>query len=659
MKKNLLNFIIILNGMKKNIAFVTLLVFLFSCTWSWESIITNNTKKEFLIETIPYYSFTNNTIIKKVWKIEWSQDLKISSQANGRVSKIYVKEWQKVVAGQTLATLQDSIANYGIALERAKNWLERARLNYDSSSLSLDKQIFDTELSLEKLTSNYEAVKKNIALDISQAEDTLKNTNSTNANSKSSLQLDQLSNSIAKSELDYDNKLIADNESIEWFKSTFKKENNSLVFFLWDIIDFWDKLFGVTNKYENEARLIEDFFWWKDVLIRNQTETDLLQLISYNTEKLLKIDTLAEMDNTTFLNNLDVLELWYEYSKNYLNHLEETLTQSIPSFWTLSESQISSYISSINAYQAQLQWNYAAFLTYSNSASSFIRTYKNTQASLLKQIELQKNEKEILEKTLSSSELLSETGYSKIITTSDDTLKSLEIQMKSTKHTLENLKQSKEITLQSLSNTIREAEISVSAASKEYEKLTVTAPISWVIDDIMIDVWTDVANGTPLLTLVWTNNTEVQIAFTENELHSVEVWMDAYIVVWWKRQKATIYSISSVADQNLNFKANIALTELNPSIWWIVDVEIPIQSDFPLIPLNYIEIGSGWTGNIRTFIDWKIEVISVALGRIYSDRIEILGISWSWELLPETTIIFTDVSNYDMDNYELKVLELK
>lgn len=645
--------------MKKNIALVTVLVFLFSCSWSWETLVIQDAKNEFLIETVPFESFTNITVIQKVWKIEWSQDLKISSQANGRVSKIYVKEWQKVVAGQTLATLQDSVANYGIALERAQNSLERAKLNYDSTELSLEKQIFDTQLSLEKLNSNYEAVKKNIALDISQAEDTLKNTNNTNADSKSSLQLDQLSNSIAKSELDYDNKLIADSETIQWFKSTFKKENNSLVFFLWDIIDFWDKLFGVTNKYENEARLIDDFFWWKDVLIKNQTEDDLLLLISYNTEKLLKIDTLAEMDDDTFLKNLDTLELGYEYSKNYLNHLEETLTQSISSFWTLSEAQISIYITSINAYQAQLQWNYAAFLAYSNSASSFIRTYKNAQSSLLKQIELQRKEKEILEKTLSSSALQWETGYNKIIATSDDTLKSLEIQVKSTKHTLENLKQSKEITMQSLSNAIREAEISVSAASKEYAKLTITAPISWVIDDIIIDVWTDVANGTPLLTLVWTNNTEVQIAFTEDELRSVAVWMEVFVITWGTKQKATIYSISSVADQNLNFKANIALTSANPSIWWIVDVEIPIQSDFPLIPLNYIEIGSEWTGNIRILSDWKIEVVSVILGKIYSDSVEILGASWTWELLPETTIISTDVSNYDKDNYELKVLELK
>lgn len=644
--------------MKKNIAFITILIFLFSC-WSWETIVIQNAKKEFLIETTPFESFSNSTSIQKIWKIEWSQDLKISSQANGRVSKIYVKEWQQVVAGQILATLQDSVANYGIALERAQNSLERARLNYVSTELSLEKQIFDTQLSLEKLNSNYEAIKKNIALDISEAEDTLKNTNNVNADSKSSLQLDQLSHSIAKSELDYDNKLIADSETIEWFKSTFKKENNSLVFFLWDIIDFWDKLFGVTNKYENEAKLIDNFFWWKDVLIKNQTETDLLLLISYNTDTLLKIDTLAEMNDDTFLKNLDTLELWYEYSKNYLNHLEETLTQSIASFWILSEAQIALYITSINAYQAQLQWNYAAFLGYSNSASSFIRTYKNIQASLLKQIELQRKEKEILEKTLSSSALQWETGYNKIITTSDDTLKSLEIQVKSTQYSLENLKQSKEITLESLSNAIREAEISVSAASKEYAKLTITAPISWVIDDIIIDVWTDVASGTLLLTLVWTNNTEVQIAFTEDELNLVEVWMDVYVIVWWKKQKATVYSISSIADQNLNFKAHIALTAENPSIWWIVDVEIPIHSDFPLIPLNYIDIGAEWTGNIRILNDWKIEVMSVILGKIYSDSIEILGTSWSWELLPETTIIFTDVSNYDRDNYELKVQELK
>jgi len=108
--------------------------------------------------------------------------------------------------------------------------------------LSLDKQVFDSEIAFEKLQTNYNNLKKTTELDISQAEENLENAKYQNMDSASALQLQKMDNAIAKLELDYDNSLVANKETIETFKITLRKEYNSLSIFLSDVVDFGDKL---------------------------------------------------------------------------------------------------------------------------------------------------------------------------------------------------------------------------------------------------------------------------------------------------------------------------------------------------------------------------------------------------------------------------------
>lgn len=638
------------------LVFITVL-FLYSCSNPESVENTQVTEKvDFFIDVKPFESFWSGTEIKKVWKIEWSQDLKISSQALWKISRIHVKEWQKVEAGQVLVSLSDSIASYWINLDKALNNLDRAKITYDSTKLTLDKQVFDSEIALEKLNSSYAALKKNVELDIDQAKDNLENSEYENLDSKSALQLAQLDNAIEKSELDFNNKLISDKEAIEWFKSTYKKEYNSILVFLGDIIEFWDKLFWVTDKYDDETDKYDDYLWGKNLLIRDEAERDLRDLLTYKNNKLNSInpDSITEEN---LLVNIALLNDGYELSKKYLNNFEETLNQTITSLWIISEAEVSAYITAINAYQAQLQGNYTAFIAYDNGASTFLRTYKNMQDSLLKQIELQKKDREIVKKTLESTQTQFQTGYDKILTSGEDSITWLELQIKSTKNNLENAIRGREITLKSLENGIREAEIAYESAQKEYAKLTITAPISWVIWDIMVDVWADVANMTPLLTLVWTSAMEVEVWFTQIELGYVSVWSEAYIEINGKKEKGVIYSLSSVADQNLNYKANIVFDSVTQNLWWIVDVIFPIQSKYTLLPINVVQIWSSDEWQIQILKDWKIETVTLNLWKTYEDAIEIVSVSWTWsfDLLEDASIIVSDITNFDNEKFTLKI----
>jgi len=59
-----------------------------------------------------------------------------------------------------------------------------------------------------------------------------------------------------------------------------------------------------------------------------------------------------------------------------------------------------------------------------------------------------------------------------------------------------------------------------------------------------------------------------------------------------KTFSGTLYSVSSVADKNLNYNANVVFDEEIGAIGGIVDLRIPVSSSYPLVPINILEISS-------------------------------------------------------------------
>ena len=240
--------------MKKIITLIMFTLLLTSC-W-WEEVIEEVVKKDFTIETKFYSEFTNETELKKTWKVNSTQDLNISSQATWRVKSIYVKQWEKVVAGQTLAVLEDNIANYWISLNRAKNALDRAKINYETTENQLNKTINDISIWV-----------KNLRIDEN--------------NSSSSLEIEKINNSLRKIDIDFDNLQVSNIQTVNWFYISLEKDYWVFDNFLADVIDFVDKQFWYTNLNEDANDWFEDYFWAKNREQKNLTESLLVDLINY------------------------------------------------------------------------------------------------------------------------------------------------------------------------------------------------------------------------------------------------------------------------------------------------------------------------------------------------------------------------------------------
>jgi len=220
-------------------------------------------KSVFFVETRLGSEFIWNSVLKKTWQIRSRQDITLTANAVWRVAWVYVKSWDSVQSWQVIAILEDNIGSYGINLERAKNGLERAKINFESTEISLDKQVSDTELNFEKLERNLATLK-----------DSNQNSLLVNEyewlNSTSALKIQQLDNNIKKAKLDYEIKLIADTQTLAGHKASIKKEFNALVILLDDIVEFSDTLLGITQENKRENDDFDSYLWSKDKTQKNE-----------------------------------------------------------------------------------------------------------------------------------------------------------------------------------------------------------------------------------------------------------------------------------------------------------------------------------------------------------------------------------------------------
>jgi hypothetical protein len=320
-----------------------------------------------------------------------------------------------------------------------------------------------------------------------------------------------------------------------------------------------------------------------------------------------------------------ILSDWYSKISSLLTCLDLTLDNSISSVWVFSDTTISSYKSSISSYWITYNTNNSSFVALKNSINSFLDTYKNNEESLLKQIELLEADKKIY-------------------------VKWLDINLEINESTLSEAISNKNLTLRQLNTVIVDAEIAYKQALRNVEKLWIRSPITWTIWEILINVWQEVWVWTPLFNISNNSENEVEVAFSKDELNFVKSWNIAYVELDGNTYTWSIYSISNVADSNLNYISKISFDDEINFIWDVVKVIIPFKTDKLILPINIIKVDNLWMWVINIFNSWSIEQKSLKIGNIYSDKIEVLE-----EVDSSLDIIVTDISNYDNWKFNLKL----
>ena len=626
------------------------LFFLLWCGWSENTDIVSDTKN-FFVTTQNLSEFDNQAFLTKTSRVSSSSDITLTTNAPGRVSTIFVREWDNISAGQQLIQLSDNVANYYLNLQRAENELDRAKINYDSNKISLDKQVTDAVSALDRIKFDYENAKVQANQDIIQAQNNRDDANANSDDSISNLEIQRIEANIAKSELDYDNSLISDEQTIAWFRSTLIKDFNAQLIFLDDVIEFSDTLLWVTIKNDNFADDIDQFLWARDVGQKNTTEMLLRELIAFREwdfQTLYDTDIVTQDDIYT---TLDIISLGYDKSKILLNNVETMLNNSLSSVGDFSESDISGYVTTGNGFQSSLQANYTAFVSYQNTVDTFLKTYKNTQLSLQKNIDLLKKDREILLKNLATGDLNADSWLSKVISSTQNTLNTLQIQVDAAVSHLSNAEQVRDVTLRSLQNNIQGAQISYNSALKDYKKLTITAPVDGVVWTISVDIGQEISNGTPVMQISWKNSNELQISFTKNELPFVNVGDIVFVTSGTETFTGSLSSLSWVADANLNYTSRVLFNSDIGISWDIIQVDVPISTWNILLPLDIVTVQSQSKGSVYVIQSGSIVSENIELGNIYDDLVELTNI----DILNNMEIVTSNVSNFDPSKFELKI----
>lgn len=643
--------------MKKSIVVVLLIsIFLLNSCWSEVDENIANQKsgssswvQNFLIETKKYDDFEDTYSIEKSAKILPSQNISVKSDVSWKVSIIMVKQWDKVIEWQKIVFLDDNYSKYSLDLEKAEINLEKSKINLESQIISLDKNIEDSRLNLEKAQSNYDTNKAKYEEDYKKAELDFENSKINIVWSNSNLALDKLNENILKAEFDYNNTLNSNVQQINTYTENVKTEYRDISTNLRDIINFSDLILWVTNENKSLNDSYEDYLWAKNSSITKEAKDKLLELIKFENE-LLNIDSNIIWEET-ILDFLNSFYWTYWNISSFLNTFELVLDSSIVSIWGLTQSDIDWYKSKINSYQSSNNNSFAGYTNTKNSINSFLNTYKQKEESVLRQLELLKSDKEISEKIYDDWWITSEINYNKTILTIANDIKTLESNLSSSKLNYETSIKNKEVNIKSLNNSISDSRNSYNKSLQEFYKLNITSPIDGVVWNILVDEWQNVSNGTQILSIIWDNETFIEVNISDSEYKLINI--DDLVSVKYKNRvlEGIVYSKSSLADSSLNYKVRIILKENIKLVWNVVDITFSVESKEKVLPVDLVNITWKNIWVINTYSSWSLKKVNVSLWKVLKQKIEILWIldennEFVW-IRNNPEVIITDLAKFN------------
>lgn len=571
----------------KIILWLSLLLFIWGCA----TIKTDDKKLDFFVETQKINEFQDTLNITKTAKLLWDQNIIVTSQVRGRVENIVSKEWDIVSKGTIIVGLEDTIQNYGLNVQRAQNALERAKLNYEQSKITIEKSIQDSKSILSQAENTYETIKKNNIQALKKAEQDLSSSNN----------------------------------QIENLKQQFVSEKNKVISISQSITNFSDRLLGVTNDYKHFNDDFERFLGVKDWTSLNKAQIALLNL--YQDEETLKWLNEDNLTNSEIIDNIGSIYQVYLSMDKFLILLNDVLENSIE-WWSLDATTLLSY-----------KWSVASLKTNLNQNNSLFVAYKNQLTNMINQDDL-----DLIEET-------AKIYYEQTKLQLEKNIFDAQIALDNAKINYDAVVKNQETQLWLLKNSIRDAEIAYTDVARSFDKLKIKAPINWTIWNIYIDKGQEITIWEPIFDIINSDQQLLEIYISSDEYNYLKEDMLVFVEYDWKSFSGSISSISSVANNKTSlYKAIITLKDNNIKlIGNIGNVNIPVKLDWIYLPINTVNVIEKDKWYIYTYTEsWTINKLIVELWNIRSDKINILTpLSWNLE------IITSDINNYDSNKFIL------
>ena len=567
-------------------------------------------KQPFFVTIAPYESLEKVYELKKTGKLASSSEITVTAQIGWRVASLNkwigdtVSQWQWVVQ------LQETSGVYSFWAQKAWVAITQAQINYEQTMLNLEKAIQDTQFGIEQATN--QAQNASLSSEVSAA----------------TLQLQSARENYERAKLDYQTKLSADQQTISNFWKTASNLVTDVKLLYESAIVEADKLLGVTSLWQTNNDAYEHLLWARNTATKFSAQDALRQAI--NSQQRLQSFTILS-DGDDFTNGLEQLVWYIRELQPMLNDIDTMLQYTI--VWdTYSETQLAVQQWTIDWLQAQTQGQITAITAQINSIQSFLRTYKETQASLAKAVDL--------------SEQSYRTAEANLETVQTNT----QVQVSSLQNTLQTTQKNKETTEKALKNSIRQAQIAYNEAWFQLSKLSSSAPIGWTITDILVDVGQDVAPWTPLYKMNSIGEKEIEITLTQEEANSLTINSQVDIYFWENKTTWVLSQISKTPTAGVSYKAIVTTESNDIPAGSLVDIIIKQPTEHYVIPLNRVQLLSTTEGQLTFWDGQQLETKKVSLWKIKWTQIEI-----TTPLLATQDIVTSDTKQYDSEKYEISI----
>lgn len=474
--------------------------------------------------------------IEVIWSAELVDEQELKFTKTGKVTQVFVKEWDNVKEWQTLAELDNSqaliaieqqkinVENAKIKLTQLYEWVDESKKmdalqNIENTKTSLS--LAEKELEILKVTHKnaLDSAQKNIDFkkeDISQIEKSLqdeqKNLEQTKKEQQNNLSTTQIEtqNTLQTLVLDYKKDVITVQEAIDaidyilWYTEANKAKNDDFEMYL-------------SAKNYTYKSLAEKYLWLAIVDYNKAKNPDYSDF-----KKLLVLQ--KEMFENLFL-SVDAM----------YNVLENTVEST-----TFSQTQIDGKKSQMSSLRSQIQSSQTAILNYDKkiqtlsdvellegsqniSLEKIYNSLTNYQTSLAKA----KNELDVLEKNLIQTKKNQEIEISQKNNSIKNYEESIKISQKSYEELIEWPTQEN---VASVKNDIKKAELSLSDAQKELENYKLVAPFSWVVRTLDIKVGDNlVSDNSKYIYLENPNLIVIPVQLDQVDIVKVEVGQKAKI----------------------------------------------------------------------------------------------------------------------------------
>jgi len=433
-------------------------------TFSKQEIVTAE-KLDFYANITAAWDFNNQIQINKPWKIIWAEEIMISSQAMWSVKSINTKEWDSVSNNTNLIELNDNIANYWIMVQRAKNALNSARLQYSQNKTQLEQWISNSQLALERSQSSLTTVSTLWEQSIRWAENSLNNSNSQK------------------------NSLVLQMES----------EKNKLETFLNDVLHKTDTILWTTTQYKTENDSYEIYLSAKNTSYKLQWRDQLLDLYKEK-NNLVWLNISSDISNNELKNNITKMSTIYSKINTILNTMENIFIKSVSST-TFTQTTIDGLIAANDLLQTSYNANFTYFTTFKQWADSALIDNWNGELILWNE----------------SADI----WYQTTIASTQQQISDAQIWLETAELNYNSALKNKSNTLWLSAANITNAELAYQEALKQYEKLKINAPITGTIWKILVDKWQTISVWTPLLTLINNSDPIVEVGITSTEYNKI------------------------------------------------------------------------------------------------------------------------------------------